>query len=135
MARKGWSELSASYRGRLVSGGVTRRQYEAGASLKKARGHSLTPERPLRVVKVAPNRVRVTGAGKGYEDRYETYLRANFPNIVHDTPPPPREPGMREYRDRTAKRAVEYAEAIGDNPQYINVYFDAGWVTTQIAGS
>lgn len=43
--RKGWSELSDAYRGRLEQQGVTRQQYESGASLQAARGHSVTPER------------------------------------------------------------------------------------------
>lgn len=37
--RRGWDELSASYRSRLSGAGVTRSQYEAGADLRKARGH------------------------------------------------------------------------------------------------
>lgn len=44
MARKGWTSLSAGYRSRLEKSGVTKRQYEQGASLQSARGHGKTPE-------------------------------------------------------------------------------------------
>jgi len=37
--RKGWDELSEGYRSRLVKGGVSKTDYESGASLKSARGH------------------------------------------------------------------------------------------------
>lgn len=48
MARKGWNDLSDSYRQRLEKGGVDQHNYNAGASLAGARGHGSTPERPER---------------------------------------------------------------------------------------
>lgn len=39
MARKGWDQLSEAYRNRLVRNGITRTDYDQGASLGKARGH------------------------------------------------------------------------------------------------
>lgn len=42
--RRGWEQLSDKYRSRLIKGGMTKARYEAGESLKKARGHSKTPE-------------------------------------------------------------------------------------------
>jgi hypothetical protein len=42
--RKGWNQLSQSYRNRLSKGGMTEARYNAGESLKKARGHAKTPE-------------------------------------------------------------------------------------------
>lgn len=47
MARKGWDQLSDAYRKRLEKGGISKTAYEGGASIKKARGHSKTPERPI----------------------------------------------------------------------------------------
>lgn len=44
--RKGWGQLSDAYRKRLERGGITRSAYERGESIKKARGHESTPERP-----------------------------------------------------------------------------------------
>lgn len=44
--RKGWDELSDDYRKRLQRKGITKGQYESGVSIKGARGHSNTPERP-----------------------------------------------------------------------------------------
>jgi hypothetical protein len=49
--RKGWDSLSPSYRGRLERSGITQFGYESGQSIKKARGHSATPERPSQAVK------------------------------------------------------------------------------------
>lgn len=46
MARKGWDSLSPGYRMRMEKAGLTRADYESGQSIKKARGHEKTPERP-----------------------------------------------------------------------------------------
>jgi hypothetical protein len=42
--RRVWETLSAKYRTRLEKGGITKAKYEAGESLKAARGHATTPE-------------------------------------------------------------------------------------------
>jgi len=46
MARKGWDQLSAGYRQRLERAGISKRDYTSGESIRKARGHEQTPERP-----------------------------------------------------------------------------------------
>lgn len=46
MARKGWDALSPNYRKRLANKGISKSDYESGASIKAARGHEKTPERP-----------------------------------------------------------------------------------------
>lgn len=46
-----WNSLSSAYRARLLRSGITQETYEAGASLKKARGHSQTPEHPSEAIK------------------------------------------------------------------------------------
>lgn len=51
MARKGWDSLSASYRGRLERKGITRVQYDSGASLQRARGHTREGERLRHAIK------------------------------------------------------------------------------------
>lgn len=38
--RKGWDNLSESYRARLQRSGITRSKYNSGRSLSKARGHT-----------------------------------------------------------------------------------------------
>jgi hypothetical protein len=48
MANRNWDALSGAYRRRLEKAGVTRKAYESGSSLAKARGHARTPERPER---------------------------------------------------------------------------------------
>lgn len=45
-ARKGWDQLSPAYRRRLGKAGVSERDYASGRSIKAARGHAFTPERP-----------------------------------------------------------------------------------------
>src|SRR5271155_210446 len=47
-SRKGWQQLSPGYRNRLTKAGITKRQYESGASLSRARGHAATPEHGLK---------------------------------------------------------------------------------------
>lgn len=44
--RKGWNSLTPKYRERILRAGLTREDFEAGSSIKKARGHEKTPERP-----------------------------------------------------------------------------------------
>lgn len=46
MARKGWDSLTSDYRKRLESNGISKKDYESGKSIAKARGHGHTPERP-----------------------------------------------------------------------------------------
>jgi hypothetical protein len=60
MARLGWDAISPAYRGRLTKAGITRADYERGASLTSARGHAKTPERPERA--------------KSKPERYKEYL-------------------------------------------------------------
>jgi hypothetical protein len=58
--QRDWESLAESTKHRYEGHGVGRSEYEAGASLKAARGHETTPERP--------------GAGKGREE-YQTYYQ------------------------------------------------------------
>lgn len=44
--RAGWANLSPETRERYKRNGITKRGYDRGESLKKARGHEKTPERP-----------------------------------------------------------------------------------------
>lgn len=46
-ARMPWDQLSPTYRKRLEKAGLTKTSFEAGASIKKGRGHEKTPERPI----------------------------------------------------------------------------------------
>jgi hypothetical protein len=55
MARKAWDALSSSYRRRLERSGIDRAAYDRGESLKAARGHARTPERPRQAAR-APER-------------------------------------------------------------------------------
>lgn len=61
MPRRAWDSLSESYRRRLERSGISADDYAAGSSLKKARGHGTTPERPERAFR--------------HPDRYSEYLR------------------------------------------------------------
>lgn len=46
--RREWEALTPAYRRRLERGGISREAYTQGASLRAARGHATTPERPTR---------------------------------------------------------------------------------------
>jgi hypothetical protein len=59
--RRAWSALSESYRGRLSRSGITESDYASGASIKAARGHATTPERPKQAFR--------------NPDQYPTYIR------------------------------------------------------------
>ena len=59
MARN-WESLSSDYRERLQRKGISRGEYESGASLAGARGHKATPEHPERAEK--------------HPERYEAYI-------------------------------------------------------------
>jgi hypothetical protein len=48
---RNWEGLSGSYRARLERSGISRADYESGASVSAARGHGATPERPSRATK------------------------------------------------------------------------------------
>jgi hypothetical protein len=49
--RRAWSSLSNGYRARLLRSGISQEDYERGASLKAARGHAHTPEKPAEYAK------------------------------------------------------------------------------------
>lgn len=72
MARKAWDQLSEAYQRRLARGGITPAEYESGASLKAARGHATTPERPARAFR--------------NPDQYSAYLRRRV-SRGRDVPP------------------------------------------------
>jgi hypothetical protein len=55
--RKGWDALSPNVRKRYERAGITKRRYEYGEPLAKARGHATTPERPARADET-PDRYR-----------------------------------------------------------------------------
>ena len=57
--RKGWVDLSITYRNRLQGKGITEKQYSAGTSLEAARGHVATPEH-ARVTLTVQGRTTVT---------------------------------------------------------------------------
>ena len=57
--RKGWDQLSDSYRNRLQNNGITQASYTSGKTLESARGHSTTPEHS-RVTLTVQGRTTVT---------------------------------------------------------------------------
>lgn len=77
MARREWEQLSSAYRARLTRAGITSDVYNAGGSLKAARGHATTPERPERAFR--------------HPDLYSEYLRrrvAKGGSVPRDILPP-----------------------------------------------
>ena len=78
--RKGWENLSPSYRQRLERAGVDRVHYEIRSNLKAARGHSVTPERPSVAIK-NPGRYRDYIARRGdpivrEAEQWQSYRRS-----------------------------------------------------------
>lgn len=57
---RNWDSLSSGTQRRYERNGVSRAEYEAGVSLKAARGHAETPERPSEALK--------------NPERYESYV-------------------------------------------------------------
>jgi hypothetical protein len=75
---RNWDSLSAGYRKRLQSAGITKRQYNSGVSLSKARGHANTPERPERAQK-NPGKYQAYEAKKlGIADKIQDFKRAKW---------------------------------------------------------
>jgi hypothetical protein len=135
MARRGWDELSPSYKRRLQRGGVGRRAYESGRSLKKARGHSGTPEHALQLRQAPteryPGRQVPVGGGLTHPNRYVGYIQRQYPAFIQTGRPPGRPHGWVNRR-LSGKQAVEYIEAIG-NPNYVQAYIQPnGTVIVQI---
>lgn len=116
--RRAWEELAPAYRGRLASAGVTRETYASGASLASARGHAGTPERPIEIRSGAGRNV---GRRRRAPAEYGPYLAARYPDLVTFGTPPALGSEWATYHDPGLKRAVEYADAIG-NPDYIKAF-------------
>lgn len=77
--RRTWSALSESYRNRLTRSGITESEFSSGASLRAARGHAATPERPKQAFR--------------NPDLYSTYLRKRVERgkeVPEGILPPPR---------------------------------------------
>lgn len=94
--RKQWGDLSPAYRRRLERGGITRSDYERGASLSAARGHKHTPERPEQA--------------KRNPQRYRKYLQARQPIRVITTQGIITVDGLRR-KDRST--AAKHRNAVG----------------------
>jgi hypothetical protein len=96
--RKSWESLTPKYRARLSRGGVTRGQYESGASLAKARGHGATPEHPREAAR--------------HPERYREYNRKREPK--------PRSPEDVAYTLNSARDAAFFniAGRLGDYIKY-----------------
>jgi hypothetical protein len=81
--RRGWLSLSEKYRRRLERAGIGRREYESGASLKTARGHSTTPE-SIREYQNNPSRFKeYRQRRKGLVDRVIQKKKEAFETTIH----------------------------------------------------
>lgn len=80
--RRVWTSLSSDYRTRLMRSGIDQKTYEAGASLKKARGHAETPERPADAIrqpsKYQKYRAKAKGLAQQVEDRKQALWGSRF---------------------------------------------------------
>ena len=51
--RKGWEQLSSTYRKRLLGKGITEARYSQGKPIASARGHAATPEHGIAALHIA----------------------------------------------------------------------------------
>ena len=51
--RKGWDQLSSTYRKRLLNKGITEARYSQGKPIASARGHAATPEHGTVTLRIA----------------------------------------------------------------------------------
>lgn len=104
-----WSTLSPAYRARLEKGGITKAQYEAGASLSAARGHRETPEHPSEAVKKP-------GKFQSYNQRKDALIQA-----------------IQAYKDIQAGSAEKYDKQRSDD--YVRYVTDKNGKVTKIERS
>lgn len=121
MARKGWDALTPGYRQRIINAGLTRADYEAGGSLKKARGHEHTPERPTsyspnKYQKYHAERKRLTGlVEQRKEDLFgnsERWKKERSDRIIREHPP-----SMKNLRWALTADESEIVNAIREDPE------------------
>jgi len=121
MARKGWDALKPSYRQRIINAGLTRADYEAGGSLKKARGHENTPERPssydpTKYQKYNAERKRLIGL---VEQRKENLFgdRVRWNRQRSDRAIREKPPSMKNLRWALTAEESEIIDAIREDPE------------------
>lgn len=102
MARKGWESLKADYRERLERNGISRADYERGASLQAGRGHEKTPEHPKSFDK---ERFQEYAAER---ERLTRELARRKEELFGDTPRDPRH-GPRFHEERSLKNIRDQA--------------------------
>lgn len=102
MARKGWESLTADYRDRLQNAGITKSDYERGASLQAGRGHEKTPEHPKSFDK---ERFREYAAER---DRLTREVAQRKAELFSDTPRDPKR-GSRWNAERSERNIKEQA--------------------------
>lgn len=121
MARKGWDSLSSTYRERLSRAGISKADYESGESIKEARGHEKTPERPKgfdakefpdykreqnKLIQQVENKKQmIWGAAPKWNPKKSA-------KALHDNPPP-----LRLLRWALQATEEEIRDAIRENPE------------------
>jgi hypothetical protein len=121
MARKGWNSLSPAYRARIEKAGLTQKDYEAGTSLSRARGHANTPENPRsydpnKYKKYAAERKRLTAqVEQRKQDVFgdsERWNRGRSDRAIREKPP-----SLKLMRWALAATDQEIADAIREDPE------------------
>lgn len=119
MARKGWSTLSPGYRARLEKAGISKREYEGGQSIREARGHKATPERPTQAAAFPTyqaERQRLTdklAARKHYMFSTRPIWNPRKSNARFQKEPP----SMASMRKWVKFTREEWLDAIRENPE------------------
>lgn len=118
--RRGWDTLSAAYRGRLERAGITQSDYERGESIRGARGHAQTPERPTQRItreqfpQYFNNRVRMTRELEAKKERIfgdsVRWTATKSSRAIREHPP-----SIAELKWALAASDEEIYDAISDN--------------------
>jgi hypothetical protein len=132
--KRDWNGLSPAYQKRLKRNGITKRQYESGANLAKARGHAETPEHPEDVIRQPTKYQKYRGTLVRLQDevilkkerlfgnrlrfnreRAEKYIR----NGARDVPVP----GIRDLRRALEMSDEDIEEAISQRESDDTMHF------------
>lgn len=104
--RKGWENLKADYRDRLIRNGITKRDYERGRNLSAGRGHFATPEHGLKSARKNP-------------EKYKDYIRKR--SVPSGGGPPPgqdKEDEARELNEWKDRAFAHMQRELSGLPKY-----------------
>lgn len=142
--RRDWNSLSKAYQSRLLRSGITRKAYEGGASLKAARGHATTPEKPEDAVNNPSRYTRYRAEAKTLRQSVWERKKQLFDNTLYwnegrarkwvMAPENGRQPGIRimkqfmamtdqEIYDKVAEAGRDFRNGIGQDDDWYFLFY------------